>query len=278
MGTTFAMEVERKERSKWGKNWARFLRVLDEDRMVEAEKSLSAMLEVENLKGKSFLDVGTGSGLFSLAAMRLGAARVHSFDYDPQCVACAQELKRRYFPEADQWTIEEGSALAHEYLSALGSFDVVYAWGVFHYTGKLWQAIENAVSLVKPSGTLFIAVYNDQGAASRRWKVIKALYNRGWLWRLALTMIFIPLTIVLSASADLRQLKSPLARYREQRKKRGMSIVRDWFNWLSGHPYEFARPEDIIKFYTDHGFELIKLKRPDWRLGNNEYVFRRRPR
>ena len=107
--SSFAKEVEQNQRFEFGKNWQRFLSVLNDERIAEAEKSLRAMLETESLSGKSFLDVGSGSGLFSLAAMRLGAARVHSFDYDPQSVACTRELKRRYFPDAHQWTIEEGS-------------------------------------------------------------------------------------------------------------------------------------------------------------------------
>src|ERR1044072_2056758 len=108
--STHASEVAGGERFEFGKNWARFLELLDEGRIRSAEESLRTMLEVESLEGKSFLDIGSGSGLFSLAARRLGA-RVRSFDYDPRSVACARELRRRYFPDAGGWTIEEGSAL-----------------------------------------------------------------------------------------------------------------------------------------------------------------------
>jgi 2-polyprenyl-3-methyl-5-hydroxy-6-metoxy-1,4-benzoquinol methylase len=87
-------------RFAFGKNWQRFLKVLNDERIMEAENSLRNMLQVEDLRGKTFIDIGSGSGLFSLAAMRLGAVRVHSFDYDPNSVACAQELRRRYFQQA----------------------------------------------------------------------------------------------------------------------------------------------------------------------------------
>jgi len=85
-------------RFAFGDNWANFLTVLDDNRIQEAERSLCEMLESDRLDGKRFLDIGSGSGLFSLAARRLGAT-VHSFDYDPQSVACTEELRRRYFPE-----------------------------------------------------------------------------------------------------------------------------------------------------------------------------------
>ncbi|SRR6266480_2154332 len=96
---------EQTTRFAFEKNWQRFLRVVDEERIAEGEKSLCTMLSIDDLSKKSFPDVGCGSGLFSLAAMRRGAVRVHSFDYDPRSVACAQELKRRHFSNAPNWTI-----------------------------------------------------------------------------------------------------------------------------------------------------------------------------
>src|SRR5216684_1692174 len=118
-------ELASETRFAFGRNWQRFLRVLNDDRIAEAEKSLRTMLQVDDLRGKSFIDIGSGSGLFSLAAMRLGAARVHSFDYDPNSVACAQELKRRYFPQETNWVIQHGSVLDLDYVASLGKFDVV---------------------------------------------------------------------------------------------------------------------------------------------------------
>jgi len=110
------------------------------------------MLNVESLEGKTFLDVGSGSGLSSLAACLLGA-KVYSFDYDPKSVACTRELKRRYFPN-DDWVVESGSVLDKAYLSSLGQFDVVYSWGVLHHTGHMSEALVNVAPLVRPSGSL----------------------------------------------------------------------------------------------------------------------------
>ena len=89
-------EVAKGERFEFGRNWSAFLSVLDETRIAKAEESLKEMLECENLNGKTFLDIGSGSGLFSLAARRLGA-KVHSFDFDSNSYACTKELRRRYF-------------------------------------------------------------------------------------------------------------------------------------------------------------------------------------
>jgi 2-polyprenyl-6-hydroxyphenyl methylase/3-demethylubiquinone-9 3-methyltransferase len=152
-------------RFAFGANWRRFLDSLDDVRIREAEASLRAMLGVDHLRGRSFLDIGSGSGLFSLAAWRLGA-RVHSFDYDPQSVACTEELRRRYAPGDSRWTIARGSALDAAYLLSLGQYDVVYSWGVLHHTGRMWEALELALLQLAPDGSLFIAIYS---AATGRW-------------------------------------------------------------------------------------------------------------
>lgn len=147
----FEKEVVQGNRFEFGKNWTAFLKVLDEDRILTAEKSLQEMLGIESLNGKSFLDIGSGSGLFSLAARRLGAT-VYSFDYDPQSMACTQELKRRYFADDIHWIVEKKSVLDRKYLASLSQFDIVYSWGVLHHTGDMWQALENAAIRVKGGG------------------------------------------------------------------------------------------------------------------------------
>src|SRR5438105_15409914 len=119
MGEQHAVEVAAGERFEFGKNWAAYLQALDEARIAEAERSLAGMLETSGLQGRRFIDIGTGSGLFSLAARRLGA-RVHSFDYDPHSVACTRELRRRYFPDDPEWTGEQGAALDETYPRRLG--------------------------------------------------------------------------------------------------------------------------------------------------------------
>lgn len=268
-------ETSRSEtRFAFGKNWQRFLRYLSEERIVEAEKSLQVMLQAQKLSGESFLDIGCGSGLFSLAAMRLGAARVHSFDYDPYSVACAQELRRRFFPNSNCWTAERGSVLDQEYLASLGQFDVVYSWGVLHHTGNMWRALENVIANVKPGGRLFVALYNDQDFVSRWWTSVKRIYSRWLISRPPIIVIFGSYFSIRGLVKDvLVSRKNPLARYREYKRSRGMSYFTDLLDWLGGYPFEVAKPEQIFDFFRARGFELLKLKTAGGRNGNNEFVF-----
>lgn len=150
--TTHGQELELGRRFAFGQDWSNFLRTLDDERILEAERSLKQMLQVDSLRGKRFIDVGSGSGLFSLAARRLGAS-VHSFDYDPESVACTAELKRRFFPNDAEWTIEEGSALDGDYLASLGQFDLVYSWGASCTTrGRCGKRLPMSQRCAPPAG------------------------------------------------------------------------------------------------------------------------------
>lgn len=263
------------KRFAFGENWRRFLAVVDEDRIAEAVKSLQTMLRVSDLKGRSFLDAGCGSGLFSLAARRLGA-RVVSFDRDPQSVACAEELRAR-FAAADEseWRIQGGDVLDEPFLRSLGEWDVVYAWGVLHHTGAMWKALENVAALVRPGGSLFISIYNDQGIWSRCWLMLKQLYVSSAPGRITATALGAAYFVFAGLKSDLLRLRNPLASYRDYRKKRGMSLWHDWIDWFGGYPFEVAKPGEVVDFAVERGFALTALRTVGGSLGTNQFVFRR---
>jgi 2-polyprenyl-3-methyl-5-hydroxy-6-metoxy-1,4-benzoquinol methylase len=262
------------KRFPFGENWRSFLEVVDESRIRTAEDSLTRLLGVEDLNGRSFLDVGCGSGLFSLAARRLGATVV-SFDADTQAVACTMELRKRFAAGDNCWTIRSGSVLDDEYMTSLGQFDIVYAWGVLHHTGAMWRAINNTLVSVERGGQLVIALYNDQGWKSRLWRLIKKTYCSGTVCRLAITSVFVPAFAVTEVGVDLIALRNPVHRYIGYRDQRGMSKIHDWRDWLGGFPFEVAKPGTVIEFCHAKGFVLEKLLACGNRLGNNQFVFRR---
>lgn len=268
-------EILAGERFAFGGNWRDFLELVDEQRIEAAIESLRGPLGTDDLTGRTFLDVGCGSGLFSLAADRMGA-RVRSFDFDADSVAATIELRER-FGMTGEWTVTQGSILDEETVAALGRFDVVYAWGVLHHTGNLWRATENAARLVTPGGLLYISVYNDQGLESRMWRRVKHRYNRsGALARRLLvygSAAYIHRRWALTTLIGLLRGAGTPPRLP---RARGMSFKHDLVDWVGGYPFEVAKPEQIFDFLRRRGFELRHLKTCAGGLGCNEYVLDRR--
>jgi 2-polyprenyl-6-hydroxyphenyl methylase/3-demethylubiquinone-9 3-methyltransferase len=266
-------EISSGSRFEFGANWAGFLEHLAPERIAAAEESLKAMLEVDRLDGKTFVDIGSGSGLFSLAARRLGA-RVTSFDYDPQCVACTSELKRRYYERDPDWSVSEASILDGDFLANLPTFDVVYSWGVLHATGDLWKALDNASRLVSPGGLLFVAMYNDQGRASRLWRLVKRLYVKAPK-PLKWTVLYPSLARLWGLSVVRDTLKGHPLRTWKAYSGRGMDAWHDVVDWVGGYPFDVARPDEVFDFCRERGFELRKLRTCGGGHGCNEFVFAR---
>ncbi len=259
-------DIAKGRRFAFGRNWRRFLATVSEARIAEAERSLAEMLDVTDLSGKRFLDIGCGSGLFGLAARRLGA-HVHGFDIDPESVACARVLKNRFAADDADWVIEQGSVLDAEWLASLGSFDVVYAWGVLHHTGDMARALENAAAAVAGGGRLFIAIYNDQGWISRYWTQVKRLYSASAGARPLLVLVHCP--YLFGARFAVRALRGRLM------LERGMSLWHDMIDWLGVYPFEVAKPDAIVAFHRERGFAALRVKTCGRRHGCNEFVFER---
>lgn len=274
--SSYSIEVTNGERFEFGNNWSDFLKHLDNERIQVASEYLNEYLETKDLKGLSFLDVGCGSGLFSLAARKLGA-KVYSFDFDPSSVACSMKLKNMFLQNDSDWIIKEGSVLDLNYLDSLGKFNIVYSWGVLHHTGNMWQAIENLLHLVEARGVFFIAIYNKQGWKSKFWWYIKYLYNKlpsflHKIFALSIGLLFqainiIKYTILLKPFVAIR----PLLNYK---KNRGMNFKNDIIDWIGGFPYEYATIDELNEFFIKNNFTIQKEFRTN-SLGCNQVIYRR---
>jgi 2-polyprenyl-3-methyl-5-hydroxy-6-metoxy-1,4-benzoquinol methylase len=275
--STTGVVAEGSARFGFGENWLQFLELVDDQRVARAEASLRDMLQLGTglpLEGRRFLDIGSGSGLFSLAARRLGAT-VISFDYDVQSVECTRALRERTHSDDANWYVVRGSILDQSFVESLGSFDVVYAWGVLHHTGDMKSAIANAAAAVCPGGMLFIALYNDQGPISHYWRVVKRTYNASpRAVRRGMAATYFAYFASLLFTADVVRGRDPSIRY-SSATRRGMSAYRDVVDWVGGYPFEVASRASILDWSRSAGFEPVRVTSCGRRHGCNEFVLRR---
>ena len=268
--------VNARKSFSFGKNWQRYLRDIDGERVREAERSLTGFLGLRDLAGRSVVDIGCGSGLFSWAAFRLGASRVVSIDIDPFSVAACRSLHEKAGSPGN-WEVCEGSVL-DECIFAMGEFDIVYSWGVLHHTGAMWRALAHAARLVTEGGFLYIAIYNrvDGIGGSRFWLRVKKAYNVApSAGKYAMELLY----MALFCASRFLTLRNPLKEIGGYRAHRGMSWRTDISDWLGGYPYECATVEEVFAFIRRdfHGIRLENIKTTNG-LGNNWFLFRREPR
>ncbi len=249
----------------FGRNWQDYsLRVLDEGRLADARRSLEELIGAERIRGRRFLDIGSGTGMFAIAASQLGAHEVVGLDINPLCIEVAQGNAFRFCRDTVVPRFAAGSVLDQDRFATLGRFDEVYAWGSLHHTGNMYRAIEIAAGAVAPGGLFVIAIYNRH-FTSRIWRAIKWFYNHlPSFGRRIMAYIF---AVVIFLAKLAITWRNPL------RKRRGMSFMVDVVDWIGGYPYEYASRAEIEPFVTRLGFSLEKFVPAPVPTGCNEFVF-----
>lgn len=254
----------------FGKNWKRFLRSYTQERQKASQDNLLAFLKLSDLKGLDFLDIGSGSGLHSASAWLSGAKRIVSFDYDPDSVAATKAL-HEHFGSPENWTVLEGSALDAAFMEKLGTFDIVYSWGVLHHTGDLWGALEQAARRMKEKSRFFIALYakEPQKPNWRHWQNVKRRYNEsGWLGKRVMEAQYI---WERHMDRKWRKFPSVLKNILGYREKRGMHYMTDIRDWLGGWPTEFSSVNEVTTFLKEKaGLALVNLQTGK---ANTEFLF-----
>ena len=256
---------------EFGRNWSDYSKLIDESAIQEAERGILALVPRDQIEGASWLDIGSGSGIHSLAAHRLGARDVTAVDIDADSV----ETTRRVLAANGVNARTERMSVFE--LDSLGQFDVVYSWGVLHHTGDMWRAVRCAAEKVKPGGILAIALYQHTRLCGA-WTREKEFYTAAPEWiRKAIRGTYIGAFFLNS----LARGKNPVRIVRDYKSARGMSFFHDVHDWLGGYPYESSTPDETRQFVCELGFEPLHTRevvpgRGLFGTGCAEYVFRRK--
>lgn len=255
----------------FGNNWKRYLPLANQERLEIAIQSIKDFMEVDDLSGKLFVDVGCGSGFFSLAAHKLGA-KVISFDVDKNSVSCCETFKTKE-GSPDNWKIYEGSILDVEFLKSLPKADIVYSYGVLHHSGNLKQAMENIKMLVGDNGYLLIAIYNTVYGknGSKAWEKRKKNYMS--LPKIIQWLLVLKYLIRFNFVPEIIHGVNPIKSWREYYRKRGESKWVDAIDWVGGYPYEYLRPDEVFNFYKKD-FNLVNLLTKNT-LALNAFLFKK---
>jgi ubiquinone/menaquinone biosynthesis C-methylase UbiE len=206
-----------------------------------SEKHWTLFFSKEEVQGKSVLDAGCGTGIFSIIFANNGAQHVTGIDISEGSLQTASDLKKKFgLPNA---AFQKQDMLALPFPES--SFDIVWAWGTVHHTTDPFKAINELIRVLKPSGSILLAVY----------KRTKLTFIHEIIRK---TLLRTPKKSWKTLAKILSILLAPVIFFFKKREKSRKGekleeLIIDWYFVPIRHYY---RPEEIIAYLEKRGFSI----------------------
>lgn len=209
-----------------------------------SEKHWAMFYSPEEVQGMAVLDAGCGTGIFSAIFARNGAGRVVGIDISPGSLETARGLKEKF--NLANVSFERQDMLQLPF--ADGTFDIVWAWGTVHHTTDPLRAISELARVLRPGGSIFLAVY-------KRTKLT-------WIHEIIRkTLVKTPKRSWTALSKIMAFFLSPVVFFFKKREKSRKGekleeLILDWYFVPIRHYYT---PDEIRNVLEGKGFEIEKF-------------------
>jgi ubiquinone/menaquinone biosynthesis C-methylase UbiE len=216
----------------------------------------------EEVKGKSVLDAGCGTGIFSIIFATNGAGRVTGIDISEGSLQTARGLKKKFNLENADFQKQDMLALPF----SDESFDIVWAWGTVHHTTDPFRAITELLRILKPSGSILLAVYKRTRLTFLHEIIRKTLLRaprKTWKGLARVMAFFLSPVIFLFKKRE-----------KSRRGEKLEELIIDWYFVPIRHYY---KPEEIRGFLEERGLVIEKYLPASGRFDStSNFIFKAR--
>jgi ubiquinone/menaquinone biosynthesis C-methylase UbiE len=237
--------------------WTEYLPEYD-----ETEKHWKIFFTSEEVAGRSVLDAGCGTGIFSIIFANQGAGRVTGIDISEGSLGTARGLKEKFGLDSAEFMKQDMLDLPF----ADASFDIVWAWGTVHHTTDPFQAIDQLIRVLKPGGALLLAVYTRTRLTFIHEIIRKTLVRtprRSWTCLSKVMALFLAPVVLFFKKRE-----------KSRKGEKLEELILDWYFVPIRHYY---RPEEIRKYLEDKGFAIEKFLPASGRFDStSNFIFKAR--
>ncbi|MFO7865398.1 MAG: methyltransferase domain-containing protein [Candidatus Aminicenantes bacterium] len=217
----------------------------------------------EEIRGKKVLDAGCGTGIFSIIFARLGASRVTGIDISEGSLSTGRALKQKFHLDNLHFRQEDMLNLPF----TPDSFDIVWAWGTVHHTTDPMGAISELDRVLKPGGSLLLAVYTRTRLTFLHEVIRKTLVRtpkKSWTVLSKILSFFLAPVVFLFKKRE-----------KSRKGEKLEELILDWYFVPIRYYY---KPEEIREFLEGKGYTAEKYLPASGRFNSTSnfiYKFRK---